>query len=353
MGSLTLAAAARNLAKQTDENGTYTPISFDSDDAWAPPEMDGGEALDTGIEIPGMTAEEFVSVIIDEPEPLVTHTVLDGLLEGGLWPGMTVVGGVPSIGKSILACQATLNVALSGKDVLYICPDDMERSIHKRCMSCWSVSRRSAAAGTKSFSWSSVAGLMRDIRDRIGKVDHSRHAWEGGDEILRTARAYAADVGERIHVTASMNKTNEIVKTVDTLAEAGKLPSLIVIDYSQQFRSGDESSDGQMSQRMQAVTNDLKEIGLRNEIPVLALTSLTKAAGKGENKEPSLDWFAGSAQFGYDAWAAIVLKYPDDLGPGDIVEIVCLKNKCGSGLKTVTVERDGAHSRLVPPRQPY
>lgn len=353
MGSLALASAARNIAKQADENGTFTPVSFDFDEDWEPPIADEGADVGPDVEIPGMTAKEFVDAIIDEPEPLVTHTVLDELLEGGLWPGMTVVGGVPSVGKSALACQAALNVALSGKDVLYICPDDMERSIHKRCMSCWSASRRSEAAGTKRFAWSSVAGLMRGIRDSIGKVDHSRYAWEGREEVLRTARAYADDVGERIHVTASMNRTREVVQIVDALAEAGKLPSLVVVDYSQQFRSGDEGADSQMSQRMQAVTNDLKEIGLRNEIPVLALTSLTKAAGKGESKEPSLDWFAGSAQFGYDAWAAIILKYPDDLGPGNVVEIVCLKNKCGTGLKTVTVERDGAHSRFVPLEQPF
>ena len=45
-------------------------------------------------------------------KPLKTHTIVDDALSGGLMPGLTILGGVASAGKSSLAVHIATESAL-------------------------------------------------------------------------------------------------------------------------------------------------------------------------------------------------------------------------------------------------
>ena len=53
--------------------------------------------------------ELAMSAYLAAPDPQPTHIdKLDQLLNGGMTRGLTVVGGPPSSGKSVLACLASM-----------------------------------------------------------------------------------------------------------------------------------------------------------------------------------------------------------------------------------------------------
>lgn len=265
-------------------------------------------------------------------EPLPTGTPLDWALGGGLMPGVTVLGGVASAGKSAIACQAAASVASRGLRVLYLTLDDSWGNVVARCMSSWSISH-SASYGAGPFSWSQLPEMRRRWRD-LRDADRSRVAYEGRDAALMAARAWDDGPGRHLAVVDSVTEIGQIEGMLRELREAGEPPALVVVDYLQQYQAGSPDLDRAEYSRVSDVAARLQRVALWGGTPVLALSSLRKLA-RGED-EPTLDWFRGSGVVGYSAWAACVLTRGTAEGPGwreAVLHVV--KNKGGrSGTRT-------------------
>lgn len=265
-------------------------------------------------------------------EPLPTGTPLDRALGGGLMPGVTVLGGVASAGKSALACHASANVASRGERVLYLTLDDSWGNVVSRCMSAWSVGR-ATSWGCGPFSWSQLPEMRRRWRD-LSPEYRSRVAYEGRDAALMAARAWGEGPGRHLAVVDSVTEIGQIEGMLRDLREAGEPPALVVVDYLQQYQAGSPDLDRAEYSRVSDVAARLQRVALWSGTPVLALSSLRKLA-KGED-DPTLDWFRGSGIVGYSAWAACVLTRGRAEGPGwreAVLHVV--KNKGGrSGTRT-------------------
>lgn len=274
-------------------------------------------------------------------EPLPTGTPLDDALGGGLMPGVTVLGGVASAGKSAIACHAAASVADSGGRVLYLTLDDSWGNVMARCMSAWSVSR-SASYGSSAFSWSQLPGMRRRWRD-LSDSDRSRVACEGRDAALMAARAWEAGPGKRLAVVDSVTEIGQVEAMLRELREEGEAPSLVVVDYVQQYQAGSPELDRSEYSRVSDVAARLQRLALWGGVPMLALSSLRKLS-KGDD-EPTLDWFRGSGVVGYSAWAACVLAKGERSGPGwreAVINVV--KNKGGRSGTRVSFELWGGYS---------
>lgn len=274
-------------------------------------------------------------------EPLPTGTPLDWALGGGLMPGVTVLGGVASAGKSAIACQAAASVASRGLRVLYLTLDDAWGNVVARCMSSWSISH-SASYGAGPFSWSQLPEMRRRWRD-LRDADRSRVAYEGRDAALMAARAWAEGPGRHLAVVDSVTEIGQIEGMLRDLREAGEPPALVVVDYLQQYQAGSPDLDRAEYSRVSDVAARLQRVALWGGTPVLALSSLRKLA-RGDD-EPTLDWFRGSGVVGYSAWAACVVTKGEREGKGwreAVINVV--KNKGGrSGIKT-SMQLWGAYS---------
>lgn len=256
-------------------------------------------------------------------DPLRTGTPLDRALGGGLMPGVTVLGGQASVGKSALACQVAANVAASGRRVLYATLDDAWDSVWARCGSAWSCS---GADGATPFRWSDVASERKRLRRGLPRgADVSRHAFDEcqREGMARTMQLFAERVGPFLAVVDSMGTVGELVAAVAECA-----PALVVIDYAQQYRTGEQQTDASEYSRVSAVASEVQRMALGLKVPVLELSSLRKLSKA--DADPTLDWFRGSGVVGYAATAAVILTRGEDGGDGTRgVALNVVKNKSG------------------------
>lgn len=275
-------------------------------------------------------------------DPLRTGTPLDRALGGGLMPGVTVLGGQASVGKSALACQAAANVAARGLRVLYLTLDDSWENVWARCGGAWSCS---GVEGAEPFRWSDVARERRRLRSALapdsdmGRVAFAECQRTG---MARTMQLFAERVGPNLAVVDSMSTTGEIEGAVAALGEP---PALVFVDYVQQYRTGDQQADGSEYARVSAVAAQLQRMALGMRVPVLELSSLRKLSR--QDADPSLDWFRGSGVVGYAAQAAVVLTRGDELpGGARQVRLHVVKNKSGRAGFSVGARLHGAWSVL-------
>ena len=277
------------------------------------------------------------------PRPLATGTPLDEALGGGLMPGVTVLGGQASVGKSALACHVAASVAARGGRVLYLTLDDSWGNVVARCMSSWSVSHaREWDMGP--FSWSALPSMRKQLAPMRGS-DPTRDAFElrGRDAALMAAAHWEDGPAQTLAVIDSVTDVPTIERMLRDMADEGEMPALVVVDYVQQYQSGEPELDKGEYGRVSEVAGRLQRLSLWGGFPLLMLSSLRKLSK--QDDEPTLDWFRGSGVVGYSAWAACVLTKGEREGEGwreAVVNVV--KNKGGrSGIKT-SMQLWGAYS---------
>ena len=277
------------------------------------------------------------------PRPLATGTPLDEALGGGLMPGVTVLGGQASVGKSALACHVAASVAARGGRVLYLTLDDSWGNVVARCMSSWSVSHaREWDMGP--FSWSALPSMRKQLAPMRGS-DPTRDAFElrGRDAALMAAAHWEDGPAQTLAVIDSVTDVPTIERMLRDMADEGEMPALAVVDYVQQYQSGEPELDKGEYGRVSEVAGRLQRLSLWGGFPLLMLSSLRKLSK--QDDEPTLDWFRGSGVVGYSAWAACVLTKGEREGEGwreAVVNVV--KNKGGrSGIKT-SMQLWGAYS---------
>lgn len=277
------------------------------------------------------------------PRPLATGTPMDDALGGGLMPGVTVLGGQASVGKSALACHVASSVAARGERVLYLTLDDSWGNVVARCMSAWSVTHAREWGG-RAFSWSRLPTMRRELAPMRGS-DPTRDAFElrGRDDALMAAAHWDDGPAQTLAVIDSVTGVPTIERMLRDMADEDEMPALVVVDYVQQYQSGEPEIDRSEYSRVSDVAARLQRLSLWGGFPLLMLSSLRKLSK--QDDEPTLDWFRGSGVVGYSAWAACVLTRGEREGDGwreAVVNVV--KNKGGrSGIKT-SMQLWGAYS---------
>ncbi|HJA28441.1 MAG TPA: hypothetical protein IAA15_02555 [Candidatus Olsenella pullicola] len=284
-----------------------------------------------------------VDCYLGGPDPLPTGTPLDDALGGGLMPGVTVVGGVASAGKSALACHASANVASRGERVLYLTLDDSWGNVVSRCMSAWSVDH-AGSWGCGPFSWSALPAMRRQLAP-MRSPDPSRDAFElrRRDAALMACAHWDDGPARWLAVVDSMTDVGQIERLLRDLADAGETPALVVVDYVQQYQSGEPELDKGEYGRVSEVSGRLQRLSLWGGFPMLVLSSLRKLSR--QDDEPTLDWFRGSGVVGYSAWAACVITKGEREGKGwreAVINVV--KNKGGRSGIAVPMQLWGAFS---------
>lgn len=290
-----------------------------------------------------------VSCYLGRPDPLVTGTPLDAALGNGLMPGVTVIGGQASAGKSALACQIAANVAVAGKRVLYLTLDDTWGGIMSRVISSYSVDHSPEWNG-QAFMWSALDAMRNALAPKLEGADEymlSRLSFDlrNEDAALMAAAHWDDGPGHNLCVTDNVETMADVGRMLDAMDADGSMPHLVVADYVQQFMTGDPDTDRTEYSRVTAVANDFQKLAQRAGIPVLMLSSLTKGVAN-SGADPSLDWFRGSGYIGYDAYAAAVLTKDEGTGeegwPNATINVV--KNKAGKSGISVPVTVYGGYS---------
>ena len=177
--------------------------------------------------------------------------------------------------------------------------------------------------------------IMRMISS-LGQVDHKK---------LQTGRLENEDwrrVNEAIIQLADTNilfhdaggvTASEIKAKCRRLAMQGEGLGLVIIDYLQLIDSSSKYS-GSRQQEVSEISRNLKTMALELEVPVIALSQLSRSVEKREDKKPVLSDLRESGSIEQDADIVAALHAPDVEVPIDDnlpvpIQLIILKHRNG------------------------
>lgn len=194
----------------------------------------------------------------------------------GFYPGeLTLLGGRPSMGKSAVALAIALNVARQGHGVAIASLEMTPEAMASRALS-----EATARAG-KSVAYTSMRrGDMTEAQFRA----MAEEAQGVGDlPITFLPRAYA-DIGA-------------LISGVRQIVRASKSLRLLVVDYAQLLKAEGRSRYDQITE----ISMALKALSVSMNIPVIALSQLSRQIESREDKRPVMSDLRESGQLEQDA----------------------------------------------------
>jgi replicative DNA helicase len=204
---------------------------------------------------------------------------IDRLL-GGLHPSdLLIIAGRPSMGKTALATNIAFNAAKAGDTVLF-----------------FSLEMSSEQLATRILSEQS--GIPSDrIRRGDIKDDEFQRVVVASQELHRTP--LFIDDTPALSVSALRTRARRL-KRKNNL-------SLIVVDYLQLMQSGLGRRNDNRVQEISEITRGLKTLAKELDVPVLALSQLSRQVENRDNKRPQLADLRESGSIEQDADVVIFI----------------------------------------------
>lgn len=247
-----------------------------------------------------------MSAYLGAPLPQPTGVKkLDQLLGGGMTRGITVIGGPPSAGKSVLACQVAAALVMQGRRVVYASYEMSWDVVQLRCASAWSAVEPSVAP----FSWSQVVnGAERRSRPQyngLSRAELSRYlVGSNMDPVTSALTIWDEGPGKNLAVLTSGNDVHELCDALVSIE--GERPVLIV-DYLQIVPSGATQEQSEY-QRVTEVVNTLQGYAYSERgSNVLAVSSTRNLSAADYKDGPNLGWYRGSGYVGFAAEQAVIM----------------------------------------------
>jgi replicative DNA helicase len=236
---------------------------------------------------------------------------LDEPLSGLNKESLIILAARPSIGKSAFSLQVAANVAKLNVQVLYLSPEMSKLQLTKRLMSMESGVPYSKIATSKKLSDDEILRLTE------------------AEERIRVLPLKIDDSSEQTIVTAKL-------KARRVLPDGG----LLIIDYLQLLCEGDDSKE-----EVTKVSKGLKTIAKDLQIPVWAVSQLSRNIVYRDSQRPTLSDLRGSGQLEQDADAVLFLHFPKRKDRSKI-EIFIEKHRNGP-LGTTTLHFDKSTTKFT------
>lgn len=210
---------------------------------------------------------------------------LDSIIPG-LYPGeLVLLGGRPSMGKSALALTMALNVARAGHGVAIASLEMTPAAMAQRALS-----EATANAGRAVPYINMRRGDMTEDQFRA-VVEEGQHV--GQLPITFLPRGYS-DV-------------EALVAGVRQIARASGNLKLLIVDYAQLLKAAGRDR----YQQVTAISMALKGLAMSLDIPVLALSQLSRGIESRDDKRPMLSDLRESGQLEQDA-DSVLFCYRDE-----------------------------------------
>jgi replicative DNA helicase len=225
---------------------------------------------------------------------------LDGVLGGGLEPGgLTVVGGAPARGKTIVTLQWARRAAIDGARSIYVCYEHLERVLLARLLSI-EVGEIVEERGIDD------AVRLDLLRSRIralaggqcGVVDLS-----SSDELLAEAVEITFAYSDRLLlVTQPSRATGD--PFLELVTEHGADRTVLFVDHL--AKVDPRPSPTSVAQHPRRAAEDLKDLAIDTGIAVVAIAV---ADGPGLSaRRLTMQHLGGSTATAYEADAIVVLN---------------------------------------------
>lgn len=235
-----------------------------------------------------LTMEQAVRIALDDIERAYNNPGIQGIPTGlnsidnilkGLNKGaLYILAGRPAMGKSALAMNITTHAAANGHHVMF-CSLEMpaEQIIQRMIASETMISTQKMSSGDVS-------------------ADQAKELMMAGSKI----RSLPITWNDKPPLTS-----------FSLLSQARRVrPDLIVVDFLQ-LMDGPSEYRGQRVQQITEISRNLKLMALQLDIPVIALSQLSRGVEQRENKRPMLSDLRESGSIEQDA-DVVMFVYRDE-----------------------------------------
>lgn len=242
---------------------------------------------------------------------------LDEALKGGIRKDLTVIGGIPSSGKSALLGYISDNFAQSGNDVLIYALEMERNELISRSISRLTFELNPKQAKTAIEIRENGIFSENYSSEEIDTINQAIDKYETFDEHLFTKEAS----------TEPLN-LKDLAKDIENHIKAMGKPPIVIVDYIQLLYPG--SNDGDFSDKgsVDKIVSTLKRYSMAFNTPIIATSSLSR---KGYNGEIKFENFKESGLIEYSANVLISLQTVDVDNSGFFekrkIELTILKNR--------------------------
>lgn len=211
--------------------------------------------------------QDFVSIIRGSREGKAVPTGfndLDEMLDGGLYPGLYVLGAISSLGKTTLALQIADQIAQSGHGVLIFSLEMSRNELIAKTLSRLTFIKDAEMNGT-SQNAKTTRGILR------GKF----YGFE--NDVFMSALEEYEVYGKNIHISEGIGNigVSEIAEKVREYMKFNNgQPPVVVIDYLQILAPFDiRATDKQNTDK---AVLELKRLSRDCQVPVIAISSFNR-----------------------------------------------------------------------------
>lgn len=225
---------------------------------------------------------EAVQVIMQGGKPPGLKTgirALDAKL-GGMHPqDLIIVAGRPSMGKTALVIDVELSAAIAGDPAVLFSLEQSKEAVTQRLLS--------RLTGIPFFAMRTGHGLPADA---VQRLDAARRR-------LDAIPLWIDDTGARtpVGIQSELLRLNAI-----SLQKYGRPIALAAVDYLQLCRSGDRYRGNKVAE-IGEITGQLKNVAKRLNIPIIALSQLSRAVESRDDKRPQMSDLRESGAIEQDA----------------------------------------------------
>lgn len=232
--------------------------------------------------------------------------VLDDVLDGGLRGGnLILLAGPQGQGKTTMSLQIARNAAAAGHAVLYFCYEHDPEVLLGRLVSL----EAGVLYDTQAPNQDRFRHLFEDPRPNpdglVGRLQGLPTATEALQAVLRYSHL--------LHLhrsTGSATNIKVIAEAVEQVRHATGLSPLVVVDYLQKVKS--ESGSTVEAERVTEIVEDLKDLAIMQQVPVLAISAADKA-GLTSGKRMRAQHLRGSTALAYECDVMLILNSKYDL----------------------------------------
>ena len=234
-----------------------------------------------------LTMSEITSELRDDNSGKIKlgFPKLDSML-GGLRPGsLNILAARPSMGKSALAINMAQNVAANQKPVAIFSLEMSKSEIATRLMS--------------SF-----------MSKPVSEIIYSRKMSDSDRKQIDRALGYLTEYPIYIDDNSDTNPVTMKSKLTQLFADPKKAPKLVVIDYLQLMTmpgGGGKSRNEEVT----AISRSLKILAKDFNIPIIALSQLSRGAAQRDDHTPQLSDLRDSGAIEQDADTVMFIDRPD------------------------------------------
>ncbi len=223
---------------------------------------------------------------------------LDKLLGGLQRSDLVILAGRPSMGKTSLATNSAYNAARA-------CRTETDESGRKKVVDGAVVGFFSLEMSAEQLATRILSEASRVSSDRIRKGDLSnadfQRVVEANQELAQIP--FFIDDTPALSVAQLRTRARRLKRQHDL--------SLVVVDYLQLLRPSSTRASDNRVQEISDITRGLKALAKELDLPVLALSQLSRAVEQREDKRPQLSDLRESGSIEQDADVVAFIYRPE------------------------------------------